>query len=114
MGGGGGESQGGGGGAALPDAVRVAGLGPANRRRRRGRGRGGVVQRGSGGAVEWRWRWALEAATAAGGEQAGGGATVQSWMPRAGLGFHGDGPRTNKSADGPHTAHVAVFIFFAR
>jgi hypothetical protein len=27
-----------------------------------------------------------------------------------GLGFHGDGPRTNKSADGPHTAHVSVFI----
>jgi hypothetical protein len=85
-----------GGGAALPDAVRVAGVGPANRRRRRGRGRGGVVQRGSGGAVERRWRWALEAATTAGGEQAGGGAAAQSWMARAGLGFHGDGPRTNR------------------
>jgi hypothetical protein len=51
--------------------------------------------------VERRWRWTLEAATAtkankraaAQGEHAGGGAAAQGWRPRAGTGFHGDGPR---------------------
>jgi hypothetical protein len=82
-----------------------------------------TLDSGTGSNVEAdkrRWRWALEAAAAGGGEQAGGGAG--HWRPRprveaskragaqgtggrgrgwrrasrrGGLGFHGDGPRTN-------------------
>jgi hypothetical protein len=56
----------------------------------------GAVERWSGGgAGHWSPRPRLEASkrAAAQGEQAGGGAAAQGWMPRAGLGCHGDGPR---------------------
>jgi hypothetical protein len=82
------------------------------------------------GAVERRWRWALEAATAAGGEQAGGGGARRAsgrGRSRAGLDAAGGarvswrwasqntnrqmGLAEHKSADGPHTAYVVVFLF---
>jgi hypothetical protein len=88
-------------------------------------------RRWSGGAavVERRWRGALEAATAAGGEQAGGGArrACGRGRSRAGLDATGGdrvswrwasqntnrqmGLAEHKSADGPHTTYVVVFIF---
>jgi hypothetical protein len=57
-----------------------------------------------GGAGHWRPRPRLEAnkRAAAQGEHAGGGAAAQGWRSRAGIGFHGDGPRT---------AYMAVLIF---
>jgi hypothetical protein len=41
--------------------------------------------------VERRWRWALEAATAAGGEQAGGGARRASGQGRSRAGLDAAG-----------------------
>jgi hypothetical protein len=79
-------------------------------------GRGGRRWWSGGGARHWRPRPRLEASkrAAAQGEHAGGGAAAQGWMPRAGIGFHGDGPRRTQIGRWASHGVCGCLNFFAR